>query len=134
MARPVTPEPAEPAEPVEPTEPSEVPLDEPTFEMRLPGPRPAEPEPEREPEPEPEPAQKVTDKGLPKRTPKVVQAGPAKSQERKGGTDAAEALRRRLGGFQQGAKEGRRDVAAELEETDQQADTDTGETVEEVRR
>ncbi|WP_406506807.1 nitrate- and nitrite sensing domain-containing protein [Streptomyces sp. NBC_00212] len=134
VARPVTPEPVEPVEPVEPTEPSEVPLDEPTFEMRLPEPRPAEPETAPEPEPEPEPAQKVTDKGLPKRTPKVVQAGPAKSQERKGGTDAAEALRRRLGGFQQGAKEGRRDVAAELEETDQQADTDTGETVEEVRR
>ncbi|MFD7163216.1 nitrate- and nitrite sensing domain-containing protein [Streptomyces violascens] len=137
VVRPATPE---PAEPVGPAEPDELPLDEPTFEMRLPGPRPAEPalqaEPETEAEagPEPEPAQKVTDKGLPKRTPKVVQAGPGRTQERKGGTDAAEALRRRLGGFQQGANEGRRDVAAELEETEQQADTDTGETVEEVRR
>ncbi|GGU07503.1 sensor histidine kinase [Streptomyces violascens] len=137
VVRPATPE---TAEPVEPTEPDELPLDEPTFEMRLPEPRAAEPalraEPEAEPEPgpDPEPAQKVTDKGLPKRTPKVVQAGPGKTRERRGGTDAAEALRRRLGGFQQGANEGRRDVAAELEETEQQADTDTGETVEEVRR
>ncbi|MEV5939521.1 nitrate- and nitrite sensing domain-containing protein [Streptomyces sp. NPDC051994] len=144
--------PAEPTEPdrlpgfTEPTEPTElpdlpeatepdrlaglggsagaesVPVDEPTFEMRLPEPRSVEPE------------QRVTDKGLPKRTPKVVSAGPATTPERKGGTDAAEALRRRLGKFQQGANEGRRDVAAELEETDQQADTDTGETVEEVRR
>ncbi|MFD7338049.1 nitrate- and nitrite sensing domain-containing protein [Streptomyces violascens] len=137
VVRPATPE---TAEPVEPTEPDELPLDEPTFEMRLPEPRAAEPalqaerEADPEPGPDPEPAQKVTDKGLPKRTPKVVQAGPGKTQERRGGTDAAEALRRRLGGFQQGANEGRRDVAAELEETEQQADTDTGETVEEVRR
>ncbi|MGW2814834.1 nitrate- and nitrite sensing domain-containing protein [Streptomyces sp. NPDC001415] len=145
VARPVTPA------PTEPVGPSGLPLDEPTFEMRLPEPRPADTEPEAEaghesepgtapepepaqPEPEPDPVQKVTDKGLPKRTPKVVQAGSARTQERKGGTDAAEALRRRLGGFQQGANEGRRDVAAELQETEQQADTDTGETVEEVRR
>ncbi|AYG80464.1 hypothetical protein DWB77_02599 [Streptomyces hundungensis] len=177
MARPAPPEPteaaepaeagtqAEPAEPAEPTEPATPAepaaprLDEPTFEMRLPGPRtpapapghddaapeptPAagptpEPEPEPEPAPEPtpapEPAPRLTDKGLPKRTPKVVQAGSAAARERKGGTDAAEALRRRLGGFQQGAIEGRRDVAAELEDSHQQADTDTGETVEEVRR
>ncbi|MFE9402395.1 nitrate- and nitrite sensing domain-containing protein [Streptomyces sp. NPDC006530] len=184
MVRPAPPEPAAPSEPTEPTEPvrtstpaaSAEPaeptpsagarLDEPTFEMRLPGPRtpapdhdaapePApkpepesvpEPEPEPasrpapepeaapEPEPAPEPAPRLTDKGLPKRTPKVVQAGSAAARERKGGTDAAEALRRRLGGFQQGAIEGRRDVAAELEDTQQQADTDTGETVEEVRR
>uniref|UniRef100_A0AAU2V3V1 histidine kinase n=1 Tax=Streptomyces sp. NBC_00003 TaxID=2903608 RepID=A0AAU2V3V1_9ACTN len=151
VARPVTPEPTESVEAA--ADSGELPLDEPTFEMRLPEPRPAdtdtetetEPEtapetetaPESEPvqpEPEPDPVQKVTDKGLPKRTPKVVQAGSARTQERKGGTDAAEALRRRLGGFQQGANEGRRDVAAELQETEQQADTDTGETVEEVRR
>ncbi|MCX5385638.1 nitrate- and nitrite sensing domain-containing protein [Streptomyces sp. NBC_00083] len=138
------PEPAGPEEPAAP-EPAHAPLDEPTFEMRLPEPRAAAPEPERpepeperhEPEPEPrpgaEPAQRLTDKGLPKRTPQVVKAGPAQPRERKGGNDAAEALRRRLGGFQQGANEGRRDVAAELDTTEQQADTDTGETVEEVR-
>ncbi|MFE9372775.1 nitrate- and nitrite sensing domain-containing protein [Streptomyces sp. NPDC006711] len=143
-----SPEPAEPAE----DEPR-LPLDEPTFEMRLPEPRAAVPEqrplaprqePDAEPHPNPDPVhepaepaqvpeQRVTDKGLPKRTPRVVKAGPAQARERKGGTDAAEALRRRLGGFQQGAKEGRRDVAAELEDPSQQADTDTGETVEEVR-
>ncbi|MGW2864990.1 sensor histidine kinase [Streptomyces sp. NPDC001205] len=148
VARPAPAEPAAPAGPaagVEPAGSGELLVDEPTFEMRLPEPRPAAAEPpgaEPEPEPKteapapgaPEPVQRVTDKGLPKRTPKIVQAGPAKAQERKGGTDAAEALRRRLGGFQQGAKEGRRDVAAELDETQQQADTDTGETVEEVRR
>ncbi|MYV95385.1 nitrate- and nitrite sensing domain-containing protein [Streptomyces sp. SID1034] len=156
-------EPVESAEPVEPVADAELPLDQPTFEMRLPeprteapgpehaAPRPAPeaapapaatpapasvPHPEAEPDPVPEgePAQRLTDKGLPKRTPKVVQAGTGGVQERKGGTDAAEALRRRLGGFQKGATDGRRDVAAELEETDQQADTDTGETVEEVRR
>ncbi|MGW8329706.1 sensor histidine kinase [Streptomyces sp. NPDC055897] len=146
---------AAPAEPGEPLADPELPLDQPTFEMRLPEPRPETPGPRpavprsapapesapapapeaaNEPAPEAEPAQRLTDKGLPKRTPKVVQAGAGGVQERKGGTDAAEALRRRLGGFQKGATEGRRDVAAELEETEQQADTDTGETVEEVRR
>ncbi|MFG2722777.1 nitrate- and nitrite sensing domain-containing protein [Streptomyces sp. NPDC048416] len=152
--------PAQPPEPVERAvdEPAALPLDEPTFEMRLPEPRPAQadaapvnaapapadaapmdatPTPAAPDESERAPAvpgQRVTDKGLPKRTPRVVKAGPAQARERKGGTDAAEALRRRLGGFQQGANEGRRDVAAELEETHHQADTDTGETVEEVRR
>ncbi|MFJ4475120.1 sensor histidine kinase [Streptomyces xanthochromogenes] len=169
IMRPAAPDPAPPTGPVEsvesvePVADAELPLDQPTFEMRLPeprteapgpehaAPRPAQeaapapaatpapasvPHPEAEPDPVPEgePAQRLTDKGLPKRTPKVVQAGTGGVQERKGGTDAAEALRRRLGGFQKGATEGRRDVAAELEETDQQADTDTGETVEEVRR
>ncbi|MFF2850702.1 nitrate- and nitrite sensing domain-containing protein [Streptomyces sp. NPDC058001] len=59
-------------------------------------------------------APRVTDKGLPKRTPKVSEpeAVPA---PRAGGVDA-EALRRKLGGFHQGAKAGRRDVAAELTE------------------
>ncbi|WP_338672909.1 nitrate- and nitrite sensing domain-containing protein [Streptomyces sp. SCSIO 30461] len=54
----------------------------------------------------------VTDKGLPKRTPKLV-TQPAAPRGPGGSVDAEE-LRRRLGGFQQGAKEGRRDVAAEL--------------------
>ncbi|WP_406454780.1 nitrate- and nitrite sensing domain-containing protein [Streptomyces sp. NBC_00876] len=68
----------------------------------LPGPR--HPEPER-----------VTGKGLPKRTPKVVKPAAAPTTERKGGVDK-EALRRRLGGFHQGAKNGRRDVEAEIAE------------------
>ncbi|MFD4760033.1 nitrate- and nitrite sensing domain-containing protein [Streptomyces sp. NPDC058439] len=69
----------------------------------LPGPRTAEP------------LERITDKGLPKRTPKVVKPTTASSTERKGSLDK-EALRRRLGGFHQGAKNGRRDVEAEIAE------------------
>ncbi|MEU0231045.1 MULTISPECIES: nitrate- and nitrite sensing domain-containing protein [unclassified Streptomyces] len=77
----------------------------------------AAPEPavDQPPVPGPRPAQweRVTDKGLPKRTPQVVrQAGPA-AAPRKGGVDP-EALRRRLGGFHRGAEAGRRDVEAEI--------------------
>ena len=73
-------------------------------------------------------ARRTTVTGLPKRTPKIVSqqspAGPRKS----GGVNA-EALRRRLGGFQQGAREGRREVEAEIsdatpERTIPQTDTD----------
>ncbi|MGW5173373.1 nitrate- and nitrite sensing domain-containing protein [Streptomyces sp. NPDC004082] len=62
--------------------------------------------------------QRVTAKGLPKRTPKI--SAPARApRQRTGGVDA-EALRRRLGGFHRGAQEGRRDVEAEIaEETSQ---------------
>ncbi|MFE7400739.1 nitrate- and nitrite sensing domain-containing protein [Streptomyces sp. NPDC057557] len=59
--------------------------------------------------------ERITDKGLPKRTPKVVKPTTASSTERKGSLDK-EALRRRLGGFHQGAKDGRRDVEAEIAE------------------
>ncbi|MCX5340900.1 sensor histidine kinase [Streptomyces atratus] len=59
--------------------------------------------------------ERITDKGLPKRTPKVVKPTAAPSTERKGSLDK-EALRRRLGGFHQGAKDGRRDVEAEIAE------------------
>ncbi|MFJ2703116.1 nitrate- and nitrite sensing domain-containing protein [Streptomyces sp. NPDC087428] len=69
----------------------------------LPGPR--RPEPGR-----------ITDKGLPKRTPKVVAPTAAPAADRKGGVDK-DALRRRLGGFHQGAKDGRRDVEAEIAES-----------------
>lgn len=69
----------------------------------LPGPR--HPEPGR-----------ITDKGLPKRTPKVVTPTAAPAADRKGGVDK-DALRRRLGGFHQGAKDGRRDVEAEIAES-----------------
>ncbi|MBA2944491.1 nitrate- and nitrite sensing domain-containing protein [Streptomyces sp. PSKA28] len=55
---------------------------------------------------------RVTDKGLPKRTPRVAQA-PSVPKPRTGSVDA-EALRRRLGGFQQGSRAGRRDVEAEI--------------------
>ncbi|MBT2482295.1 nitrate- and nitrite sensing domain-containing protein [Streptomyces sp. ISL-94] len=93
----------------------------------------------------------VTDKGLPKRTPRSVAAGgraddapaPAEPPRR---VDADE-LRRRLGGFYQGAQDGRRVVAAELErdrehgpDRDQdhaqdrgQGNTDQGDTAQEAR-
>ncbi|MYY02118.1 nitrate- and nitrite sensing domain-containing protein [Streptomyces sp. ATexAB-D23] len=64
----------------------------------------------REPE-----AGRITDKGLPKRTPKIVRPAGAPAAERRGSVDK-EALRRRLGGFHQGAKDGRRDVEAEIAE------------------
>lgn len=110
----------------------------------LPGPR--RPEPDRQ-EPAPE---RITGKGLPKRTPKVVKPASAPAPERTGSVDK-EDLRRRLGGFHQGAKNGRRDVEAEIaeaavpaagttrtEHTEQAGRTDgrtgeTGDTVEEAR-
>ncbi|WP_151478159.1 sensor histidine kinase [Streptomyces albicerus] len=61
-----------------------------------------------------EPAEPVTDKGLPKRTPKISAPAPA-ARPRTASVDA-EALRRRLGGFHQGANDGRRDVEAEIAE------------------
>uniref|UniRef100_A0AAU2VMK5 histidine kinase n=1 Tax=Streptomyces sp. NBC_00008 TaxID=2903610 RepID=A0AAU2VMK5_9ACTN len=73
----------------------------------VPGPR--HPEPDRA-------AARVTDKGLPKRTPKVTAPTAAPTAERTGSVDK-EALRRRLGGFHQGAKNGRRDVEAEIAES-----------------
>ncbi|GGY88862.1 nitrate- and nitrite sensing domain-containing protein [Streptomyces poonensis] len=59
-------------------------------------------------------APRFTDKGLPKRTPRISAPAPA-PRPRAGGVNAEE-LRRRLGGFHQGAKDGRRDVAAEIAE------------------
>ncbi|WP_420035530.1 nitrate- and nitrite sensing domain-containing protein [Streptomyces sp. cg28] len=65
--------------------------------------------------------ERLTDKGLPKRTPKL--AAPAAAPKPRTGSVDADALRRRLGGFHRGAQEGRRDVAAEIGET-----ADTGNT------
>ncbi|WP_405621590.1 nitrate- and nitrite sensing domain-containing protein [Streptomyces sp. NBC_01508] len=92
----------------------------------------------------------VTDKGLPKRTPKAVK--PASTTADRTGSVDADALRRRLGGFHRGARDGKRAADAELlEQTEVQkqnsavprqmeaaegtgARTDeTGETVEEAR-
>lgn len=127
-------------------------VDETTFAMRLPESAADEPvaeapvaEVEPEPAAEPEPVdvarpawERVTDKGLPKRTPKVVQPATAPS-ERSGSVDA-DALRRRLGGFHQGAKDGRRDAEAEIAEITDQTETEAGteaaeagDTVEEAR-
>ncbi|WP_369657850.1 hypothetical protein HEP85_44430 [Streptomyces sp. RPA4-2] len=66
-------------------------------------------------------SERVTDKGLPKRTPKISAPAPA-PRARAGGVDA-EALRRRLGGFHRGATEGRRDVEAEISEQTAQTRT-----------
>ncbi|MFF9474864.1 nitrate- and nitrite sensing domain-containing protein [Streptomyces roseolus] len=92
----------------------------PADEAQVPGPRPAQWE-------------RVTDKGLPKRTPQVVRAPSAPSAPRRGSVDA-EALRRRLGGFHQGAVAGRRDVEAEIAaESTTRTEEMTGDTVEEAR-
>lgn len=97
--------------------------------------RPAAPEPARPAAVPPEPAapadpyaigpdthdrapdegeERLTDKGLPKRTPKIT-APSTTPRPRAGGVDA-DALRRRLGGFRRGAEAGRRDVEAEIAE------------------
>ncbi|QDN80408.1 HAMP domain-containing protein [Streptomyces sp. S1A1-7] len=68
-----------------------------------------------------EETERVTDKGLPKRTPKISAPAPV-PRPRAGGVDA-EALRRRLGGFHRGATEGRRDVEAEIAEQTAQTPT-----------
>ncbi|MEU6834037.1 nitrate- and nitrite sensing domain-containing protein [Streptomyces rubiginosohelvolus] len=62
-------------------------------------------------------ADRVTDKGLPKRTPKVVRPDDATPAPGRTGSLDRDALRRRLGSFHQAAKEGRRDVEAEIAET-----------------
>ncbi|WP_327133558.1 nitrate- and nitrite sensing domain-containing protein [Streptomyces sp. NBC_01343] len=72
----------------------------------------------------------VTDKGLPKRTPRTVtppRPETARAPEPPRRVDADE-LRRRLGGFYQGTRDGRRVVAAELAQ-----DTDQGDTAQEAR-
>ncbi|MFT9475869.1 nitrate- and nitrite sensing domain-containing protein [Streptomyces sp. Mo3] len=54
-----------------------------------------------------------TDKGLPKRTPRNLALREPDPRERTGSVNAEE-LRRRLGGFQRGARDGHRDAAAEV--------------------
>ncbi|MEV3971696.1 nitrate- and nitrite sensing domain-containing protein [Streptomyces sp. NPDC050698] len=69
----------------------------------------ASPEHERAPDEEED---RVTDKGLPKRTPKIT--APTTAPRQRSGSVDADALRRRLGGFRQGAQAGYRDVEAEI--------------------
>ncbi|MFK4270859.1 sensor histidine kinase [Streptomyces milbemycinicus] len=84
---------------------------------------------------------RLTDKGLPKRTPKNVTLPETDPQERTGAVNAEE-LRRRLGGFQKGARQGRRDAEAEIasrgapgeRQRGQSGAQDEGGTVEEARR
>ncbi|MFI6418724.1 nitrate- and nitrite sensing domain-containing protein [Streptomyces sp. NPDC050842] len=118
---------AQPVPPVPPAPSAPEPAPEPLSDQTVPGPRTAQWE-------------RVTDKGLPKRTPQVVRKAEDPATPRKGGVDA-EALRRRLGGFHQGAKAGRRDVEAEMETETPRIDAArparteemTGDTVEEAR-
>ncbi|MEU1309665.1 nitrate- and nitrite sensing domain-containing protein [Streptomyces cinnamoneus] len=92
------------------------------------------PEPRRQPARAAEPAPGA---GLPRRTPRVVAQKPVPLSVRQG-VDA-EALRRKLAGFQQGAREGRRDAEAELTGLDRGTERnragapDEGGTVEEAR-
>ncbi|MEV7087077.1 nitrate- and nitrite sensing domain-containing protein [Streptomyces sp. NPDC093085] len=118
-------------------EPRTTGTDQDTFQMRLPKRRPAStpstpltsltpsaPTTPSAPAPAPAPvptgagAAPVTTKGLPKRTPRVIQRAAAPTVHT---PVDPEALRRRLGGFQRGAIEGRRDVEAELTELTQQS-------------
>ncbi|MFI9236652.1 nitrate- and nitrite sensing domain-containing protein [Streptomyces sp. NPDC053079] len=98
--------------------------------------RPEPLRPEARPEPAPGPGT-VTGNGLPRRTPRVVAQKPVPLSVRQG-VDA-EALRRKLAGFQQGAREGRREVEAELTGLDRGTDRnragapDEGGPVEEAR-
>ncbi|MFJ8197371.1 nitrate- and nitrite sensing domain-containing protein [Streptomyces sp. NPDC096152] len=78
---------------------------------------------------------RVTGKGLPKRTPKIT--APTQAPRQRTGSVDAEALRRRLGGFRQGAQAGYRDVEAEIAGTQRpdghgQVEEATGGTVEEA--
>ncbi|MER5215638.1 nitrate- and nitrite sensing domain-containing protein [Streptomyces sp. NPDC002838] len=67
---------------------------------------------ETETEHERAPDEQLTDKGLPKRTPKIT--APAPPPRQRSASVDAEALRRRLGGFRRGAEAGYRDVEAEI--------------------
>ncbi|GGS27340.1 sensor histidine kinase [Streptomyces griseoviridis] len=87
-----------------------------------------------------EPDEPLTDKGLPKRTPRI--SAPAAAPRPRTGSVDADALRRRLGGFRKGAEAGRRDVEAEIAEgttrprtpdaTPDRTEESTGGTVEEA--
>ncbi|MFD7445369.1 nitrate- and nitrite sensing domain-containing protein [Streptomyces sp. NPDC059909] len=144
------PEQATAQEPNEVQEPATAP--EATLQVRLPHPSPEPDTHERiadgvdgldgiEGAAGPDVTEPVTDKGLPKRTPRIV--GPATAPTERTRSVDAEALRRRLGGFHQGAKDGRRDVEAELAEAtqnvritvqeDQEHSEESGDTVEEAR-
>ncbi|MGW5494221.1 nitrate- and nitrite sensing domain-containing protein [Streptomyces olivaceoviridis] len=63
---------------------------------------------------EAEEEERLTSKGLPKRTPKIT--APTTPPRQRSSSVDAEALRRRLGGFRTGAQAGYRDVAAEIAE------------------
>ncbi|AWZ09495.1 MULTISPECIES: nitrate- and nitrite sensing domain-containing protein [unclassified Streptomyces] len=64
--------------------------------------------------------EELTDKGLPKRTPRVVAAGRGGDVPPEPRRVDADELRRRLGGFYRGAQDGRRVVEAELAQAPRQ--------------
>ncbi|WP_063727748.1 nitrate- and nitrite sensing domain-containing protein [Streptomyces sp. RTd22] len=115
-------EPADPAEPAAPADPYAIGPDQHSHA------------------PEPAGELRRTDKGLPKRTPRNVARRDPDPQERTGSVNAEE-LRRRLGGFQRGSRDGRRDAEAEIaargtageQGTAQTGAQDGGGTVEEAR-
>ena len=71
--------------------------------------------------------ERVTDKGLPKRTPTFSATSP-QARPHAGSVDA-EALRLRLGGFHRGAMQGRRDVEAEIAEQAAEMQAPAGDVV-----
>ena len=74
----------------------------------------AAPQPAPEPAPQPAPAgRSVTGLGLPKRVPRASGLSGEPATRGRGGPVDADALRRRLGGFAQGLRDGRRDAQAE---------------------
>ncbi|MGY6025981.1 nitrate- and nitrite sensing domain-containing protein [Streptomyces spinosirectus] len=87
---------------------------------------PAEGEAEAEHQRTPDEEEPVTAKGLPKRTPKIT--APTETAPQRPSSVNAEALRRRLGGFRQGAQAGYRDVEAEIAERTAQNEVPTTET------
>lgn len=101
-----------------------------TMELLAPVPAQGEPDPLPEEPSAPEPTaaeteaatehtradeEPLTDKGLPKRTPKITAPSIPAPRQRNSSVDA-DALRRRLGGFRRGAEAGYRDVEAEIQE------------------
>jgi signal transduction histidine kinase len=101
-----------------------------TMELLAPVPAPEGPDPVPEEPPAPAPTaaeteaatehtradeEPLTDKGLPKRTPKITAPTIPAPRQRNSSVDA-DALRRRLGGFRRGAEAGYRDVEAEIQE------------------
>ncbi|WP_280862591.1 nitrate- and nitrite sensing domain-containing protein [Streptomyces sp. SAI-144] len=101
-----------------------------TMELLAPVPAPEEPDPVPEEPSPPAPTaaeteaatehtradeEPLTDKGLPKRTPKITAPTVPAPRQRNSSVDA-DALRRRLGGFRRGAEAGYRDVEAEIQE------------------
>ncbi|MCX4781031.1 sensor histidine kinase [Streptomyces sp. NBC_01264] len=94
-----------------------------------------------------EPEEVLTDKGLPKRSPRTVTAGRGEEARPAPGRVDADELRRRLGGFYRGAQDGRRVVEAELAQDarqdsgqdsrqdppQDQGQTDRGDTAQEAR-